>query len=106
MSWENFGEMSKDDGHTVYVSRAEDRHGFVVGFIVHKDIVSIVLGYRSVSSRLISIRLGAAPFNIAIRQVYAPTSGYVRSTTSTSNQGNHRPNTKDRHSGCTKGLEC
>ena len=35
-----------------------------------------VLGCRPVSSRLISIRLRAAPFNITIIQVYAPTSGH------------------------------
>ena len=35
-----------------------------------------VLGYRPVSSRLISIRLRAAPLNITIIQAYAPTSGH------------------------------
>ena len=35
-----------------------------------------VLGCRPVSSRLILIRLRAAPFNITIIQVYAPTSGH------------------------------
>ena len=47
-----------------------------VGFLVHKDMVSAVLSCRPVSSRLISIRLRAAPFNVTIIQVYAPTSGY------------------------------
>ena len=58
-----------------------------VEFLVHKDIVNAVLGCQPVSSRLISNRLRAAPFNITIIQVYAPTSGHdtVRSTTSTSN---------------------
>ena len=50
-----------------------------VGFLVHKDIVSAVLGCQPVSSRLISICLRAAPFNITIIQVYAPTSGHVDS---------------------------
>ena len=44
-----------------------------VGFLVHKDVVGAVLGCQPVSSRLISIRLRAAPFNITIIQVYAPT---------------------------------
>ena len=35
-----------------------------------------VLGCQPVSSRLISIRLRAAPFSITIIQVYAPTSGH------------------------------
>ena len=46
------------------------------GFLVHKDVVGAVLGCQPVSSRLISIRLRAAPFNITIIQVYAPTSGH------------------------------
>ena len=34
------------------------------------------MGCRPVSSRLITIRLRAAPFNITIIQAYAPTSDY------------------------------
>ena len=40
-----------------------------------KDVVDAVLGCWPVSSRLIIIRLRAAPFNITIIQVYAPISG-------------------------------
>ena len=47
-----------------------------VGFLVHKDMGSAVLGCRPVSSRLVSIRLRTAPFNVTIIQVYAPTSGH------------------------------
>ena len=43
---------------------------------MHKDVVDAVLGCRPVSSRLISIRVRAALFNITILQVYAPTSGH------------------------------
>ena len=43
---------------------------------MHTDVVGAVLGCRPVSSRLISIRLRAAPFNITIIQVYAPISGH------------------------------
>ena len=74
--WKNFGEMSTDDGHKVYFSGEEDKHEYGVGFLVHKDVVGAVLGCQPVSSRLISIRLRAAPFNITIIQVYAPTSGH------------------------------
>ena len=76
MRWKTFGEMSTDDGHKVYFSGEEDKHEYGVGFLVHKDVVDSVLGYRPVSSRLLSIRLRAAPFNIIIIQVYAPTSGH------------------------------
>ena len=40
------------------------------------NVVDAVLGCRPISSRLISIRLRSAPFNITIIQVYAPTSGH------------------------------
>ena len=43
---------------------------------MHKDVVDAVLGCRPVSSRLILIRPRAAPFNITIIQVYAPSSGH------------------------------
>ena len=68
--------MSTDDVHKVYFSGEEARHEYGVGFLVHKDVVNAVLGCRPVSSRLISVRPRAAPFNITIIQVYAPTSGY------------------------------
>ena len=41
-------------------------------FFVYKDIVNTVMGCRSVSSRLFSIRLPAVPFNITVVQAYAP----------------------------------
>ena len=43
---------------------------------MQKDVVGAVLGCQPISSRLVSIRLRAAPFNITIIQVYAPTSGH------------------------------
>ena len=73
---DKFGEMSTDDGHKVYFSGEEGKHEYGVGFLVHKDLVGAVLGCQPVSSRLISIRLRAAPLNITIIQVYAPTSGH------------------------------
>ena len=76
MSWKNFGQMSTDDRHKVYFSGEEERHEHGVGFFVHKDVVDAVLGCLPVPSRLISIHLRAAAFNITIIQVYAPTSGH------------------------------
>ena len=76
MRWKNFGETTTEEGHTVFFSGKEDKHDYGVGFLVHKDIVNTVMGCRSVSSRLITIRLRAVPFNITIVQAYAPTSDY------------------------------
>ena len=59
MRWKNFGETTTEEGHKVFFSGKEDKHEHGVGFLVHKDIVS---------SRLITIRLRAVPFNITVVQ--------------------------------------
>ena len=66
MRWKNFGETTTEEGHKVFFSGKEDKYEHDVGFLVHKDIVNIVMGCRPVSSRLIIIRLRAVPFNITI----------------------------------------
>ena len=75
MRWKNFGDMSSDDRHRVYFSGEEDRNEYRINFLVHKDMVSAILGCLPVSSRLISIQLRAAALSVTIIQVYAPTSG-------------------------------
>ena len=59
-----------------FFSGKEDKHEHGAGFLVYKDIANTVKGSRPVSSRLITIRLRADPFNITIVQAYAPTSDY------------------------------
>ena len=59
MRWKNFGETTTEEGHKVFFNGKEDKHEHGVGFLVHKDIVSTVMGCRPVSSRLITIRLRA-----------------------------------------------
>ena len=101
--------MSTDDGHKVYCSGEEGKHEYGVGFLVHKDVVGAVLGCQPVSSRLISIRLRAAPFNIGFIQVYAPTSGHDDSEVDHFYQQLQETidkTPKEGHSGCTRGLEC
>ena len=74
--WKNFGETSTPEGHKLFFSGREDRHELEVGFLMHKDTVNVIMGCRLVSSRLITIRLMASPFNITIIQAYAPTTDY------------------------------
>ena len=74
LRWKNFGEATTEEGHKVFFSKKEDKHERGVGFLVHKDIVNTVTGCRPVSSRLITMRLWAVPFNITVGQAYAPTS--------------------------------
>ena len=76
MRWKNFDETTTGEGHKVFFVGKKDKNEHGVGFLVHKDIVNNVIGYRPVSSRLITIRLRAVPFNITIVQAYAPTSDY------------------------------
>ena len=70
------GEKSMQEGHRLYWSGLEDTHEQGVGFIVHMNTVNCVTTCCPISSRLITIRLRASPFNITIIQVYAPTSNY------------------------------
>ena len=55
----------------------EDRHEHEVGFLIHKDTVNAIMGCRPASSRFITIRLKASPFNITIIQDYTPTTDYT-----------------------------
>ena len=63
-------------GLLVFFSGKEDKYEHGVGFLVYKNIVNTVMGYRPASGRLITIHLKAVPFNITIVQAHAPTSDY------------------------------
>ena len=76
MRWKNFGETTTEEGHKVFFGGKKDKHELGVGFLVHKNIVNTVMECRPVSSRLITIRLRAVPFNVTIVQAYAQTSDY------------------------------
>ena len=54
----------------------EDKHEHGIRSLVHREIVNTVMGCRPVSSRFITIRLRAVPFNVTIVQAYAQTSDY------------------------------
>ena len=71
MRWKNFDETTTEEGHKVVVffSGKGDKHEHGLGFLVHKDIVNIVMGCCPVSSRLITIHLRPVPFNIIVVQV-------------------------------------
>ena len=68
------GEKSTPEGHRLYWSGLEDTHEQGVGFIVDKNTMNCVMTCCPISSRLITIRLRASPFNMAIIQAYAPIS--------------------------------
>ena len=62
----NLGEHPTDKGHILYYSGELDSHTRRVGFLVNKSIKNFILRCCPVSSRLISIRLRASPFNSTI----------------------------------------
>ena len=74
--WKKTGETSTPEGRKLFFSGSEDRHEHGVGFLIHKDTENAIMGCHPVSSRLITIRLKASPFNITIIQAYAPTVDY------------------------------
>jgi len=45
-----------------------------VGFLLSAQAKKALIGYNPISSRIISARFGAVPFNITVIHVYAPTS--------------------------------
>ena len=74
MRWEHFGHFGSNRGRQQSLLQWEYRQTWRRGsFLVHQDIIDTVMGCHPVSSRLISIRLRASPFNITTIQVYAPT---------------------------------
>ena len=76
MMWKGTGEISTFEGHKVFYSDMEDKHEQGVGIIVHENITNSVIGFQSISSRILVLRLKATPFKITIIQVYAPTTEY------------------------------
>ena len=70
------GEINSSNGNKLFYCGRNDIHVHGVGFLVHKDTAKHVLGCDFISSRMISLRLNASPFNITIFQVYAPTTDY------------------------------
>ena len=68
---------NRKNGNKFYIlcfSGRDDKHEQGVGFLIHKNSVNCVMGCRPISSRLVTIRPRATPFNITIIQAYAPTS--------------------------------
>ena len=73
--WEGDGHFRTDDGDKVYYSGGKgSKHGVAV--IITGKTANAVLGYKAVSDRIITVRIGAKPFNTTIIQLYAPTTQY------------------------------
>ena len=70
--WTGSGKIQKEQ-YTILYSGGQN-HTRGVGIIINKNINKAVLGYWPVSDRIIMMKIQGKPFNIAIVQVYAPTS--------------------------------
>ena len=73
LKWTRMGKFNSDD-HYIYYCRQESLKRNGIALIVNKRIQNAVLGCNLKNDRMISVHFQGKPFNIAIIQVYAPTS--------------------------------
>ena len=71
--WPGSGEMTTEEGHKIWYIGEDHKREKGVAFLVHRTMVPAIIECKPLSSRLICIRIAAAPLNITVIQVYAPT---------------------------------
>ena len=72
LKWKSLGHF-ESDGKMVYFSGNKDKKCNGVAFILQRSLANCVLGYNSISDRIITIRIQGKPVNVTFVQVYAPT---------------------------------
>ena len=73
LNWTGMGELNSDD-HYIYYCGQESLRRNGVAIMVNKTVQNAVLACNLKNYRMISVHFQGKPFNIAIIQVYAPTS--------------------------------
>ena len=73
LKWTGMGEFNSDD-HYIYYCGQESLKRNGVAIMVNKRVRNAVRGCNLKNDRMISVRLQGKPFNIAVIQIYAPTS--------------------------------
>ena len=73
LKWTRMGKFNSDD-HYIYYCRQESLKRNGIALIVNKRIQNAVLGCNLKNDRMISVHFQGKPLNIAVIQVYAPTS--------------------------------
>ena len=73
LGWTGMGEFNSDD-HYIYYCGQESLRGNGVALLVNKRVWNAVLGCNLKNDRMISVHLQGKPFNIAVMQIYVPTS--------------------------------
>ena len=77
LRWKGVGEITSEEGHKIWYAGERNKHELGVGILVNKNTVAAVSEYKPISSRIISVRIMAKPFNISVIQVYAPSSSHT-----------------------------
>ena len=70
--WRNYHGWGTQD----LVLRRRLAHQYGMTFIVRKEVVGSIISCTPISSRLISIRISARPYNITVIQVHTPRSDH------------------------------
>ena len=70
--WTGKGHFTTATGELVIFSGSQD-HRAGVGVILSKSVSNSMIAYRAISDRVLYVRIRAAPFNISLIELYAPT---------------------------------
>ena len=70
--WTGKGHFTTATGELVIFSGSQD-HRAGVGVTLSKSVSNSMIAYRAISDRVLYVRIRAAPFNISLIEVYAPT---------------------------------
>lgn len=71
--WEGQGHFTTSNGNTIVYSGGDKQGQKGVAIWIQKEVADGIMGYETVSDRIMSVRLQAKPQNITIIQIYAPT---------------------------------
>lgn len=72
--WTGCGEIEKGDSKILYSGREDNKHQEGVALILRKDAKNALIGYKTVSSRIIKARFRTNCGKMTVLQVYAPAS--------------------------------
>lgn len=72
--WRDNGHFISSNNNMIICSSNTQQSINGVAIIINKSIKEAVLGYETVSDRIVSVKLRAQPINLNVIQVYAPTS--------------------------------
>ena len=69
--WKSVGISASDNCN--FIHSGGQKHEKGVGMLLDEDVSKCLLGYWTISDRVMLVKIKGRPFNMAIIQVYAPT---------------------------------